>query len=92
MRNFKFTGDIYAVPDGTPVFPNEPIITVKAPLIQAQYIETALLSIINGAMEHATGARRIIEAVSKDVDVIVMPGIKCSSWSNGIWSKKSRRT
>lgn len=70
LKNFKFTGDIYAVPDGTPVFPNEPIITVKAPLIEAQIIETAILSIINGAMEHATGARRIIEATPKDVSVM----------------------
>ena len=62
LKNFKFSGTIYAIPDGTPVFPNEPIITVKAPIIEAQIIETAILSIVNGAMEHATGARRIIEA------------------------------
>ena len=70
LRNFKFHGDIYAVPDGTPVFPNEPIVTVKAPLIEAQIVETALLSIVNGAMEHATGARRIIEAVPEGVGVM----------------------
>ena len=70
LRNFKFKGDIYAVPDGTPVFPNEPIVTVKAPLIEAQIVETALLSIVNGAMEHATGARRIIEATPEGVDVL----------------------
>ena len=70
MKSFKFTGDIYAVPDGTPVFPNEPIITVKAPLIEAQIIETALLSIINGSMEHATGARRVIESTPKNVPVM----------------------
>ena len=70
LRNFKFTGDIYAVPDGVPVFPNEPIITVKAPLFEAQVIETALLSIVNGAMEHATGARRIIEATPKGIGVM----------------------
>ncbi len=70
LKNFKFHGDIYAIPDGTPVFPNEPIVTVKAPLIEAQIIETALLSIVNGAMEHATGARRIIEAVPKNVGVM----------------------
>lgn len=70
LKNFKFTGDIYAIPDGTPVFPNEPLITVKAPLIEAQIIETAILSIINGAMEHATGARRIIEATPKGVSVM----------------------
>lgn len=70
LRNFKFSGDIYAIPDGTPVFPNEPIITVKAPLIEAQIIETAILSIVNGAMEHATGARKIIESVPNNVSVM----------------------
>lgn len=70
LKNFKFTGDIYAIPDGTPVFPNEPLITVKAPLIEAQIIETAILSIVNGAMEHATGARRIVEASPKGVGVM----------------------
>ena len=70
LRNFKFSGDIYAIPDGTPVFPNEPLVTVKAPLIEAQIIETALLSIINGAMEHATGARRVIESTPKNVPVM----------------------
>ena len=66
LRNFKFTGDIYAIPDGTPVFPNEPLITVKAPLSQADILETMLLSCINGAMEHATGARAVVEAARKN--------------------------
>ncbi len=70
LKGFKFTGDVYAIPDGTPVFPNEPLITVKAPLIEAQIIETAILSFINGSMEHATGARRIIEATPKNVPVM----------------------
>ena len=70
LKDFKFHGTIKAIPDGTPVFPNEPLITVKAPIIEAQVIETALLSLINGAMEHATGARRIIEAVPKNVPVM----------------------
>jgi len=70
LKNFKFTGDIYAIPDGTPVFPNEPILTVKAPLNQAQVIETAILCMLNGAMEHATGARRIVEATPNGVGVM----------------------
>lgn len=70
LKEFNFTGDVYAVPDGTPVFPNEPILTIKAPIIEAQVVETALLSIINGAMEHATGARKIVEATPKGVGVM----------------------
>lgn len=70
LKDFKFTGNIYAIPDGTPVFPNEPILTVEAPLIEAQIIETAVLSLLNGAMEHATGARRIIEVTPKNVKVM----------------------
>ena len=57
LKKFKFTGDLYAIPDGTPIFPNEPIITVKAPIIEAQTIETAILAIVNGAISHSTGAR-----------------------------------
>lgn len=70
LKNFKFTGTIKAVPDGTPVFPNEPLITVKAPIMEAQLIETALLAILNGAMSHATGARRIVEACPEGVSVM----------------------
>ncbi len=70
LKNFKFHGDIYAIPDGTPVFPNEPILTVKAPLIEAQIVETAILNILNGSMEHATAARRILDAVPKGISVM----------------------
>lgn len=70
LKNFKFTGNVYAIPDGTPVFPNEPIITVEAPIIEAQIVETAILSLVNGAMEHATGARRIIEATPKGIPIM----------------------
>jgi nicotinate phosphoribosyltransferase len=70
LKNFKFTGDIKAIPDGTPVFPNEPLVTVRAPLLEAAVIETAILSLLNGSMEHATGARRIIEATPEGVPVM----------------------
>lgn len=62
LKTFKFTGDIYAVPEGTVIFPNEPIITVRAPAIQAQLIETYLLLIINHQSLIATKANRIVRA------------------------------
>ena len=62
LKNFKFTGDIYAVPEGTPVFPKEPILTVRAPAIQAQLVETYLLLVINHQSLIATKANRIVRA------------------------------
>ena len=67
IRNFKFTGDIYAVPEGTVVFPGEPIITVKAPIMQAQLIETALLNIINFQTLIASKSAKINYAAKGDV-------------------------
>lgn len=62
LKNFHFTGDIYAVPEGTPVFPNEPILTVKAPAIEAQMIETYILLALNHQSLIATKANRIVRA------------------------------
>lgn len=62
LKNFKFTGDIYAVPEGTVIFPNEPILTVRAKAIEAQFIETFLLLAINHQSLIATKASRIVRA------------------------------
>lgn len=62
LANFRFTGDIYAVPEGTPVFPREPLLTVRAPAIQAQLIETFVLLSINHQSLIATKANRIVRA------------------------------
>ena len=59
LRKFKFTGDIYAVKEGTIIFPYEPILIVKAPIFQAQFVETALLTLINHQTLIATKASKI---------------------------------
>ena len=62
LRRFRFTGDIWAVPEGTPVFPREPILTVRAPAIEAQLIETFVLLTLNHQSLIATKASRIVRA------------------------------
>lgn len=62
LENFKFECDIWAVPEGTPIFPSEPIITVRGPAIQAQFIETMILLTINHQSLIATKANRIVTA------------------------------
>ena len=62
LADFRFTGDLWSVPEGTPVFPYEPLIKVRAPLIQAQLVETALLLAVNHQTLIATKARRIVQA------------------------------
>ena len=62
LRGFRFTGDIWAVPEGTPVFPNEPLVTVRAPASQAQLIETYALLCINHQSLIATKANRVVRA------------------------------
>lgn len=69
LRDFKFQGNICAVPDGTPLFPNEPAITVVANIMEAQFIETALLAAFNGSSIIATSAKRIVEAI-EDIPVM----------------------
>ena len=62
LANFKFSCDVWAIPEGTPVFPNEPLVTVKGPAIQAQFVETMLLLCINHQSLIATKAARICKA------------------------------
>ena len=62
LRDFRFTGDILAVPEGTPIFPREPIMTVRAPAIEAQLVETFLLLTLNHQSLIATKANRVVRA------------------------------
>jgi len=66
LKDFKFTGEIYAIPEGSVVFPYEPLVRVKAPIIEAQLIETALLNIINHQSLIATKAARVVQAAQGD--------------------------
>lgn len=62
LKNFKFECDVWAVPEGTPIFPGEPIVTVRGPVIQAQFVETMILLVINHQSLIATKANRIARA------------------------------
>lgn len=62
LKNFKFSCDVWAIPEGTPIFPNEPIVTVRGPVIEAQFIETMLLLTINHQSLIATKSNRIVRA------------------------------
>lgn len=64
LRNFKFTCDVWAVEEGTPIFPGEPIVTVRGPIIQAQLVETMVLLTINHQSLIATKASRIVRAAN----------------------------
>lgn len=67
LKEFKFTGDLYAFPEGTIMYPNEPIITVVAPLIDAQIVETAILAQVNHQSLVATKTARIVKAAEGKV-------------------------
>ncbi len=62
LRNFKFECDVWAIPEGTPIFPSEPVVTVRGPAVQAQFIETMVLLTINYQSLIATKANRIVRA------------------------------
>ncbi len=64
LRGFRFTGDMWAVPEGTVIFPSEPILTVRAPAIEAQFIETYILLMFNHQSLIATKASRIVRAAN----------------------------
>ena len=66
LSGFRFTGDIYAIPEGRVMFPREPVLKVKAPIMQAQLVETAILNIINHQSLIATKAARVVHAAEGD--------------------------
>ena len=62
LKNFQFSCDVWAVPEGRPIFPGEPIVTVRGPVIQAQFVETMILLCVNHQSLIATKANRIVRA------------------------------
>ena len=66
LRGFHFTGDLYAIPEGTVVFPREPLVKVIAPVMEAQLVETAILTLINHQSLIATKAARVVRAARGD--------------------------
>ena len=78
LKNFKFTGDIWAIPEGTTVFPREPILTVRAPAIQAQFIETYILLVLNHQSLIATKSNRIVRA-GDTFYLLTDTGVECLS-------------
>ncbi len=66
LAGFRFSGDVYAIPEGTVVFPKEPLVKVIAPIMEAQLVETAILTIINHQSLIATKASRVVHAAQGD--------------------------
>ena len=66
LKNFRFTGDIYAIPEGSVVFPREPLVKVIAPIMEAQLVETAILNIVNHQSLIATKSSRVVYAAKGD--------------------------
>lgn len=88
LKNFKFACDVWAIPEGTPVFPNEPLITVKGPIIQAQFVETMILLSINHQTLIATKANRICRA-AEGRDVMEFGSRRAQGYDGAIYGARA---
>ncbi len=88
LEAFEFKCDVWAVPDGTPIFPHEPILTVRGPIMQAQFIETMLLLIVNHQSLIATKANRIVRA-AKGIPVLEFGTRRAHGASAAIYGAKA---
>jgi len=88
LKNFKFSCDVWAVPEGTPIFPNEPIVTVRGPVIEAQFIETMVLLTINHQSLIATKANRIVRA-AKGRDVMEFGSRRAQGYDGAIFGARA---
>jgi len=90
LENFHFTGDIYAVPEGTPVFPREPILTVRAPAIEAQLVETYILLALNHQSLIATKANRVVRAAEPRAVVARAGAVACAAVVRRVAADRTR--
>ena len=88
LENFKFTCDVWAVPEGTPIFPNEPIVTVRGEAAQAQLVETMLLLTINHQSLIATKASRIVRA-AKGRPVMEFGSRRAQGWDGAVYGARA---
>ncbi|NTV90152.1 MAG: nicotinate phosphoribosyltransferase [Clostridiales bacterium] len=88
LKNFSFNCDVWAVPEGTPIFPNEPVVTVRGPAIEAQFIETMVLLTINHQSLIATKANRIVRA-AEGRDVMEFGSRRAQGYDGAIFGARA---
>lgn len=88
LRNFKFACDVWAIPEGTPIFPNEPIVTVRGPLIQAQFVETMILLTVNHQSLIATKSNRIVRAAG-NIPVMEFGSRRAQGYDGAIYGARA---
>lgn len=88
LENFRFSCDVWAVPEGTPIFPNEPIVTVRGPLIQAQFLETMILLTVNHQSLIATKSNRIVRAAG-DIPVMEFGSRRAQGYDGAIYGARA---
>jgi nicotinate phosphoribosyltransferase len=88
LKSFKFSCDVWAVPEGTPIFPNEPVVTVRGPVIEAQYIETMILLTINHQSLIATKANRIVRA-AQGRDVMEFGSRRAQGYDGAVYGARA---
>lgn len=88
LKNFKFSCDVWAIPEGTPIFPNEPIVTVRGPVIEAQFVETMILLTINHQSLIATKANRIVRA-AQGRDVMEFGSRRAQGYDGAIYGARA---
>ncbi len=88
LKNFKFSCDVWAIPEGTPIFPNEPVVMVRGPVIEAQFVETMILLTINHQSLIATKANRIVRA-AQGRDVMEFGSRRAQGYDGAIFGARA---